>query len=62
MKKVIILPHGCINELARIFNCSRYTVSDALRTDKPGPKKDRIRRYISEKYSRNIRPIKQEDY
>ena len=50
MKKVIILPHGCIRKLADQFHCSRYTVSDALRTEKPGAKKDLIRKYVLEKY------------
>lgn len=51
MKKVIIL-HGCIRKLAGQFNCSRFTVSDALRTGKPGTKKGMIREYVSGKYGK----------
>ena len=58
MKNIIVLPHGCIKKLAQTFNCSRYTVSDALRTDKKGVKKDQIRKYVSEKYAKKAWRVK----
>ena len=48
---IIVTPrHGYINELARLCNCSRKTVSRALFEGKSGPKSDLVFKTFNELY------------
>jgi DeoR/GlpR family transcriptional regulator of sugar metabolism len=49
-KELKVPDHGYVNELAKLCDCSRQTVRNALRTGMKGEKSDMVRKMYRTKY------------
>ena len=48
--RIVVPPMGYVNDLAKLCGCTRETVRQALRYNRPGEKADKVRRMYRAKY------------
>lgn len=52
--EMVRLPRGAMKEIAQATGCAQKTVYNALRRGLSGDKADRVKRYVLEKYGKEV--------